>query len=387
MMPRHVLHICEAFLPEIRGGAGRAAADLIHALADAGCRVDAICPAFDGKPGRWTPREGVRVFAVPAVAGSPMPPRAARRLFDALGRHIDFAHIDLLHDNGGFFPALWPLERRIRESIPGPFLAQFQIQWRPLLTVEGFSGADIEARAATQRELAALADHVIFLSNDEREEGLRHLGVSADACSVLPNPIVPERYDGLRRPPAGSEPVIGLGGRLDAPSKGADLALDALAALAARHAFRVRLVGNAPSAVRLPAALNARVTSTGWLDAAATAQALAGLDLFLMPSRYEPFGLLAAEALAAGVSVIVSDTGGLRDMVTHGKHGAKVPIEAGADGWEHAVEDWFSAREACRAWAEAGRAHVLRQYAAPRVAALTLDLYDRICAAGRMPAV
>ena len=43
----------------------------------------------------------------------------------------------------------------------------------------------------------------------------------------------------------------------------------------------------------------------------------------VFPSLYEPFGIVALEAMAAGTPVVVSDTGGLGEVVRHGENGLK----------------------------------------------------------------
>ncbi|WP_413380175.1 1,4-alpha-glucan branching protein domain-containing protein [Alkalihalobacillus sp. 1P02AB] len=47
-------------------------------------------------------------------------------------------------------------------------------------------------------------------------------------------------------------------------------------------------------------------------------------DVVLFPSLYEPFGIVALEGMAAGKATIVSDTGGLADIIDHGKNGLKM---------------------------------------------------------------
>ena len=46
-------------------------------------------------------------------------------------------------------------------------------------------------------------------------------------------------------------------------------------------------------------------------------------DIAVFPSTYEPFGIVALEAMLAGVPTVVSDVGGLNEIVEHGVNGMK----------------------------------------------------------------
>jgi glycogen synthase len=46
-------------------------------------------------------------------------------------------------------------------------------------------------------------------------------------------------------------------------------------------------------------------------------------DVCVVPSIYEPFGLVALEAMASGCPCIVADTGGLREVVPHNEAGLR----------------------------------------------------------------
>ena len=54
---------------------------------------------------------------------------------------------------------------------------------------------------------------------------------------------------------------------------------------------------------------------TGFLDEADKSLLLHSAELCIIPSLYEPFGLVALEAMASGTPLIVSDTGGLAEIV------------------------------------------------------------------------
>jgi glycogen(starch) synthase len=63
----------------------------------------------------------------------------------------------------------------------------------------------------------------------------------------------------------------------------------------------------------------------GYLEGAVLNAFYHASDIHVCPSRYEPFGLVAVEAMAAGKPVVVSATGGLRDIVSDTRVGRAVP--------------------------------------------------------------
>ena len=147
--------------------------------------------------------------------------------------------------------------------------------------------------------------------------------------------------------PAPAGPVvIGTLGRLHA-NKGIDIMLKAFARL--RHtglAARLRIAGDGPEMPALRAmatdlGLDDHVEFTGWVSPAA--DYLVTLDLFVLPSRVEPFGLVVAEAMAAGVPVIASHIDGPREILEDGALGRLVERDddaALAKAMAEATADW-----------------------------------------------
>lgn len=137
-------------------------------------------------------------------------------------------------------------------------------------------------------------------------------------------------------PPAAGPPFrLGLVGRLS-HMKGQDVAIEALKVLRGRGLdVELELVGDVfpgYEAVELELAAQARahgvdrhVTFAGFR--ADPWRGLSGVHVVLVPSRNEPFGLVAVEAMAAGRPVVASDVGGLREIVRDGVDGVLVPAE------------------------------------------------------------
>src|SRR5207302_3598545 len=79
---------------------------------------------------------------------------------------------------------------------------------------------------------------------------------------------------------------------------------------------------------RIAASPNAtRIRRLGPIASEGTAlpDAYHGCDVFVLPSRHEPFGIVVLEAWSAGKPVVVSEVGGLRHLVTTGENGLLFP--------------------------------------------------------------
>lgn len=115
------------------------------------------------------------------------------------------------------------------------------------------------------------------------------------------------------------------------PYKGADTLVQALGQLhAAGIDFTAEIAGDAPDAAFLhnlheqvrAAGMEDRVRFTGFLDRAALADLFARNNVLVFPSKFEePFGISQVEAMAAGLVVVSSGTGGAREIVRAGVDG------------------------------------------------------------------
>ena len=66
-----------------------------------------------------------------------------------------------------------------------------------------------------------------------------------------------------------------------------------------------------------------KVYFTGYLSSKEVQKMYKCADIAVFPSTYEPFGIVALEAMLAGVPTVVSDIGGLNEIVEHGVNGMK----------------------------------------------------------------
>jgi len=171
--------------------------------------------------------------------------------------------------------------------------------------------------------------------------------------------------------------------------KGFHLALDALAPLVherdpARPAVRFVVVGTgtAEQDLRRQARrlrLQHAGTFLGWVEDERLRELYRDADVCVVPSLYEPFGIVALEAMAAGCPSIVADTGGLREIVPAGEEvGLRFP-PGDAEALRWALARMLGDCGLRTRIATAAHAHVAA-FDWPRVAQSTREVYARVLA-------
>lgn len=178
-----------------------------------------------------------------------------------------------------------------------------------------------------ERWIANRADRVITCSSYMREHVADVFGLDERRIAVIPNGIDPSELvpvadlDTLRgqfaRP---DEKLVLLVGRL-VYEKGFQIALEALPRVIERVGgvrFVIAGSGTAEDDLRRQArelGLDRHGTFLGWIGDDLLHSLYRIADLCVVPSIYEPFGLVALEAMASGCPCLVADTGGLREVV------------------------------------------------------------------------
>jgi len=188
-----------------------------------------------------------------------------------------------------------------------------------------------------ERWITNRAERVIACSYYMREQIADIFGVEEEKVSVIPNGIDPddlqaqhgEELERLRREfAAPDEKLVLLIGRL-VYEKGFQLALEAMPALIERlprTRFLVAGSGTHERELRRQAeclGLMEHGTFLGWIGDDVLHSLYRIADVCVVPSIYEPFGLVALEAMASGCPCIVADTGGLREVVPHEEAGLR----------------------------------------------------------------
>ncbi len=186
-----------------------------------------------------------------------------------------------------------------------------------------------------ERWMTNRAERVITCSAYMREHVADVFGLEEERIAVIGNGIDPSELvpvddlDTLRsRFARRDERLVLLVGRL-VYEKGFQLALEALPGLIERVGnvrFLVAGSGTAEGELRGQAralGLDAHGAFLGWIGDDVLHSLYRISDLTVVPSIYEPFGLVALEAMASGCPCLVADTGGLREVVPNEQVGLR----------------------------------------------------------------
>jgi glycosyltransferase involved in cell wall biosynthesis len=120
-------------------------------------------------------------------------------------------------------------------------------------------------------------------------------------------------------------------------------------------------------------------TFTGWVPYAEVPAYLNQLDIFVAPSRMESesFGVAILEASSCGIPVVVSDVGGLPEVVKHGETGVVVESE-NVGAFAEAMHRLICDRTLRKRMGDAGRNRVVSQYQWEANVSLMEDVYLRV---------
>ncbi|MDQ3677754.1 MAG: glycosyltransferase family 4 protein [Actinomycetota bacterium] len=336
MSPR-ILILSWEYPPIVEGGLARHVSKLSEALVRDGAEVHVLTRGARDMPATDT-RAGVHIHRVPEeqtprdldaflawVEGMNSHMHAAGR---QLGRRLE---LDLVHGHDWLVAgAAAGLAQRLRL----PYLTTIHA------TEYGRHGGWVDKHPQSyihgmETWMAGRAERVITCSHYMRGHVADVYDIDEERITVIPNGIDPADLqpvadlDELRaRFAAPGERLVLLVGRL-VYEKGFQLALEAMPRVI-RRAGRVRFLvagsGTHEAELREQARkleLMRHGTFMGWIGDDVLHSLYRIADLCVVPSIYEPFGLVALEAMASGCPCIVADTGGLREVVPNADVGLR----------------------------------------------------------------
>jgi phosphatidylinositol alpha-mannosyltransferase len=273
-----------------------------------------------------------------------------------------------------------------------PSLGLLTLWWSEVPVVATFHQANPRSRAmsAAYGILQSAFEKIsarIAVSEEARKLPVEHLG--GDPV-LIPNGLYVDRFAAAKARPEwqGSGGTLSFLGRLDEPRKGLPVLLSAWPKIfGARPGVRLLVAGRGDvdeARRKIPAECRDAVTFLGAVSDEDKAAMLASSDIYIAPhTGGESFGIVLAEAMAAGAPVLASELMAFRAVLDGGRLGVLVPVgDVDALATEAiALLDDPERRQAMRAAASVG----VRRYDWATVAEEILAVYEMAVAAGARP--
>jgi phosphatidyl-myo-inositol alpha-mannosyltransferase len=299
---------------DVPGGVQSHIRDLAEALIEVGHEVSVISPADDDTP--------LPPYLTPAGRAVPVPYNGsvARLSFGFLSvsrvrRWIREGQFDLLHVH--------------EPSVPSLSLLACWVATGPIVATVHTAMPRSRVLLATYPVLRTGLEKIsgrIAVSEAARNTLVEHIG--GDAV-VIPNGVATRRFRKAEPLPGwpGEGGSIGFLGRMDEPRKGLSVLLKAFELLAPeRPGLRLLIAGGSGDAEdqlqKVPVALRDRVVVLGAVSDEDKVRMLHSVDVFCSPNTGgESFGIVTAEAMAAGVPIVASDIDAFRQVLRNGEAG------------------------------------------------------------------
>lgn len=387
--------ISKEYPPEIYGGAGVHVSELVKALR-AHIDVDVRCFGADrAEPSTTAYRAPAEFASANAAIGT---------LATNLAMVDDIAGADLVHSHTWYANNAGHLAGMLH-GIPHVVTAHSLEPLRPWKAEQ--LGGGYRVSSWIEQTAYEGASAIIAVSDGMRRDILRsypqvdpakvvtiHNGIDLDTWRRIDDEVT---VRGLGIDP--DRPTIVFVGRITR-QKGLPYLLAAVRQLP--REVQIVLIAGAPDTPEILAEVTGAVDELRkdrdgivWIDRMLNRRelstALSAADVFVCPSVYEPLGIVNLEAMACGVAVVGTATGGIPEVVADGVTGRLVPIEQVEDGTGTPVNpekfvnelaetltEVVMNPELCRQYGAAGRIRAEEHFTWGAIAEKTLALYSRL---------
>jgi glycogen synthase len=325
-----VLHLTVEYPPIIHGGLGTAVGGLVHASADAGLDVAVLLVGHTSHAGYGPSGDSQRDEIPSDTTGQPPVISVSWEQAVETGTRLAAAwRPDVLHLHPFW---LWPVARAIRDRVGTPIVYTVHSLDRAEYEI-GYGPPECLTQWDLQAESIAGADRVIALTYSERRLIEEYCPDSAGRVRIVGNGIADEPAQVAERP--SETPVVLFSGRF-VDRKGVRELLAAIPDVFADapHTRFVLAGGHRHCTSEemtrwwLPAELEshrASVHFTGWLTPDELRHWYHAADILVVPSWYEPFGMVVLEGMLHGLAVAAANVGGPAEILDHDRTGLLFP--------------------------------------------------------------
>lgn len=322
--PLRVLHFAyeDPTAPGAGGGSLRTAEIASRLVADGAAGWVAVCRRFPGARSHVTDGVAYEHLGVPGLGGGPRAaaigyfaalPFAARGL---IARHRP----DVVVEDFGAPISTFGLTRLTRRPVVGV------VQWLNA----GEKSRQYRLPFGVVERFGLRAHRRLIAVSEDLAAELRARAPGAEV-TVIRNGVDDAAFGPLPAAPDGMRPGdVAFLGRLEIAQKGLDLLLRAYAKVAEGNPADLVLAGDGPDEAALrrlahQLGVAGRVRFIGRVDGPARLALLKAASATAMPSRFETFGIVAAESAAVGTPVVAFDIPALRELVRPDVTGILVP--------------------------------------------------------------
>jgi glycosyltransferase involved in cell wall biosynthesis len=387
-----ILHLTTEFPPVIYGGLGTAVGGLVEASANAGMTVGVLLFGQTAGPGYGKfvplPETATNTVAPRLTAGATIFEVSWFQGIESLAQTVAMWQPDVLHLHSFW---LWQIAQALRDRLGKPLVytvhsldrAEYELGQGPPECLTQWVGQETVIRDA---------DRVIALTRSERELLKQYCPGVEERVRVVGNGIQEIAIAPQAKEPDQDAPIVLFSGRF-VERKGIRELIEAICiVLAEAPAVRFVLTGGHRHCTGaqmeswlLPARLyphRAQINFTGWLTPWEMATWYRAADILVVPSWYEPFGMVILEGMLHGLAVAASAVGGPAEILDHGRTGVLfAPRDAAA--LAEAVLGLANDPDDRVRIAEAGARDVREKWLWPRIVEKMRRVYEELVPGAR----
>ena len=375
------------FPPRVVGGIARHCEGLAKALVRENHEVHVVTLDFPGSPG-YEEMERVKVYRTATELGHPnfltwvllFNHFLEKRMAD-LGPQVEF---DVLHVHD-WLTAFAGIS--FKHYLRKPMV--LTVHSTEVGRAQGLHGADSFSIDGIEWWTAYEASRVVVTSHSMKREICDHFHLPWDKVDVIPNAIDVTQYNTqVDTGPVRARYGVGWGeklvlcvGRL-VPQKGIEYFIRAIPMIAQRYPeAKFVIVGEGWSrdyleGVAQSTGLTRKILFTGFISDAEVTALMTSADVLVIPSVYEPFGIVALEGMATGVPVVASRVGGLAEVIEHDRTGIFVyPRNPGSIAW--GVDQILSNPSHAEWLTQNAKERLHKTYSWEAVAMKTVEVYEK----------